>query len=381
MERIILFSKTKCKVCGEMKEGISSYLGVCRDCIREKWESSKELIFKAHFEARAKMNLPAIPPKDPKGVKCKICAHECQIPEGGVGYCGLSKNIKGKLVRDLGTEKMGLIYVYKDFHPTNCVAQPFCAGGTGSGYPKYSKSKSGPEYGYLNASLFCGTCCYHCLYCQNTSWHRMVKEKKEIMKTEQLVEWLLSEEKFTCMCWFGGSPEPQMPFVYEVSKRVFEEAKKRGRIFRVCLECNGNFSWPWLEKIAQICLESGGGIKFDLKAWNENLNFALCGVSNKKTFENFEKLVFYHKKRKEPPFLRASTLLVPHYIDENEIKKIAQFIASLDKTIPYSLLAFYPCYLFSDMPLTSREFALKCKEIAQKAGLKRVRIGNLHLLC
>ena len=106
----------------------------------------------------------------------------------------------------------------------------------------------------------------------------------------------------------------------------------------------------------------------------------MSGVSNKKAFENFEKLAKYHKKRPEPPFLRASTLLVPHYIDEEEIENISRFIANLDPTIPYSLLAFYPWYLFSDMPLISREFALRCEKIARNSGLKKVRIGNLHLL-
>lgn len=380
MYRVIAPSKVTCEVCGKSREDISDYLKVCKDCIKEGSEKAKELIFTAHQKAREKIGLPALPPKEPEGVKCNFCGNECQIPEGGVGYCGLSKNVNGKLVRELGTKELGLIYVYKDPHPTNCVAQPWCAGGTGAGYPEYSKSKSGPEYGFLNASLFLGTCCFHCLYCQNTDWHRMIKEKREVMKTDELVNWMLSEENFTCMCWFGGTPEPQMPFVYEVSKRVREEAKKQNRIFRVCLEANGNFSWPWLEKIAQISLESGGGIKFDLKSWNENLNIALSGVSNKKTFENFEKLAKYHKKRKEPPFLRASTLLVPGYIDEEEIENITKFIAKLDPTIPYSLLAFAPCYLFSDMPLISREFALKCERIAKETGLKRVRIGNLHLL-
>ena len=384
-----------CKICDKNREDISSYLKVCKDCVKEGSEKAKKLVFEAHRKAREKIGLPAMPPKDPKGVKCNFCGNECQIPEGEVGYCGLSKNVKGKLVRELGTSEIGLIYGYKDPHPTNCVAAWYCAGGTGAGYPKYSKSKAGPEIGYLNASLFCGTCCFHCLYCQNTNWHRMIREKREAMKvdehsfistlryarvTEELVDWMLTEEKFTCMCWFGGTPEPQIPFVYEVSKRVREVAKKEKRIFRVCLESNGNFSWPWLEKIAEISLGSGGGIKFDLKAWNENLNIALSGISNKKAFENFKKLAKYHKKRPEPPFLRASTLMVPGYIDEEEIENISRFIAKLDPTIPYSLLAFYPCYLFSDMPLISREFAFKCLKIAQEAGLKRVRIGNLHLL-
>jgi pyruvate formate lyase activating enzyme len=73
-------------------------------------------------------------------------------------------------------------------------------------------------------------------------------------------------------------------------------------------------------------------------------------------------------------------LLVPHYIDLEEIEKIVKFIADLDKTIPYSLLAFYPHYMFMDMGFTSRKFAEECYSVAKKAGLVNVKIGNVHLL-
>jgi len=33
-----------------------------------------------------------------------------------------------------------------------------------------------------------------------------------------------------------------------------------------------------------------------------------------------------------------------------------------------------------DLPYTSRELALKCKEITEESGLKRVEIGNEWLL-
>jgi pyruvate formate lyase activating enzyme len=149
----------------------------------------------------------------------------------------------------------------------------------------------------------------------------------------------------------------------------------------MCLESQGNFSWPWLRKIANICLESGGGVKFDLKAPRGSLlNLALSGVKNDASYENFAKLAPWHQKRREVPFLRASTLLVPGYIGPEEIKEIAKFIASVDPSIPYSLLAFAPCYLFGDMPLLKRDVAHECKRVAERAGLERVRIGNLHLL-
>jgi pyruvate formate lyase activating enzyme len=81
-----------------------------------------------------------------------------------------------------------------------------------------------------------------------------------------------------------------------------------------------------------------------------------------------------------PPFLIASTLIIPGYIDEEEIGRIAKFIASVNQDIPYSLLAFYPHFYMEDLPLTTKELAYRCLDVAKNEGLKNVRIGNIHLL-
>jgi len=78
--------------------------------------------------------------------------------------------------------------------------------------------------------------------------------------------------------------------------------------------------------------------------------------------------------------LIAGTLMVPGYIDAQEVLQIAEFIAGLDPEIPYSLLAFHPESHMGDMPPTSRRQADACLNAARKAGLKRVRVGNEHLL-
>jgi len=132
--------------------------------------------------------------------------------------------------------------------------------------------------------------------------------------------------------------------------------------------------------MAELSLKSGGCVKFDLKTFDEKLNLALCGITNKRTLDNFAFLSSLIKERPEPPFLVASTLLVPGYVDEEEVGKIAEFIASLNPDIPYALLGFHPHFYMSDLPTTSRSHAEACKDIAEKRGLKNVRIGNLHLL-
>jgi pyruvate formate lyase activating enzyme len=135
-----------------------------------------------------------------------------------------------------------------------------------------------------------------------------------------------------------------------------------------------------LKRMIDLSWISGGCIKFDLKAWNEDIHKALCGVGNERTKENFAHMASRISERPDPPPLVASTLLVPGYIDAIEIGEIARFIASLDVTIPYALLAFGPQFHMSDLPPTSRTMADHCLTVAREAGLERVRIGNVHLL-
>lgn len=149
---------------------------------------------------------------------------------------------------------------------------------------------------------------------------------------------------------------------------------------RICWETNGSMQEGLLDEMAEIALDSGGCIKFDLKAWNEDLHIVLTGVSNKRTLKNFQRAGGKIQLRPSPPLLIASTLLVPGYIDEEEVRQISRFIYSLYPDIPYSLLAFHPHFYMSDLPLTSKSFAHSCLEIAREEGLKNVRLGNIHLL-
>ena len=340
-----------CQICKKEKI-ISSFLGVCKDCILERFEKAKIFIEKAHSKSREAFNLPPKIPKTKGGIKCIICANECQMGEGEAGFCGLRKNEKGKLVSFVSREK-ALLEWYYDLLPTNCVAAPFC----------------NAKEGDYNLAVFMGACNFNCLFCQNWHFKFLTKKAKPIVKIENLLSAI--SDKVHCVCFFGGDPGPQLPFIIEFSKR----ALKIKPDLRICLETNGIENPNLLKEFAKISFQSNGIIKFDLKFFEEKLSLAICGVSNKRTFENFKMLARMDSKK-----LVASTLLVPGYVDEKEVAKIAKFLASLDKEIPYSLLAFYPCFKFLDLPVTSKELAFSCLEVAKRVGLKNVRLGNVHLL-
>lgn len=367
----------KCLICGEKAATISDSLGVCLKCIREKPEEALKIARQAHVKSRAVFGLPSEPPRDAGGLSCGVCANDCMIGAGQCGFCGLVWNVDGRLVRYGGTAEHGVLEWYYDALPTNCVGWWFCPGCTGSGYPRYAL-KPEAEYGYANLAVFYGACSYDCLFCQNWHYRNLSVKHKPVMSAGDLAEKV--DRHISCICFFGGDPSPQMPHSLETSRIALEKAKAEKRILRVCWETNGYMHPKLAEKAAEMALESGGNIKFDLKAWNETLNMALCGVSNKPTLANFRMIgKKYYGKRKELPVLCASTLLVPGYVDALEVEHIAKFISEIDADIPYTLLAFYPCYVMNDLPTTSKKQALECQKAAEK-HLKNTRIGNIHLL-
>ena len=135
-----------------------------------------------------------------------------------------------------------------------------------------------------------------------------------------------------------------------------------------------------MDRAVGLSLTTGGCVKFDLKAYDQTLHRALTGVGNKQTLENFTRAAIRFEERPEPPPLVASTLLVPGYIDAEEIGRIASFIAGHNPGIPYVLLGFSPSFLFPDLPRTSVRHTDEAEAAALAAGLCTVHIGNRHLL-
>jgi pyruvate formate lyase activating enzyme len=250
------------------------------------------------------------------------------------------------------------LYWYRDPLPTNCVADWVCEG---SQHP-----------GSHNLAVFYASCTAKCLFCQN--WH--FREASPIRcKTISAAELASAVNPRTfCVCFLGGDPASQMPHALAAAKLLAE------RGVRVCWETNGMMHPRLLDAALQYSLRTGGCIRFDLKAFDEELSLALTGVSNQRTLENFARAARHFDEQLGPPLVMASTLLVPGYVEADQVGKIANFIAAINVRIPYSLLAFAPNFYFHDLPCTSEIHAREAVAAARAAGLVNVRIGNRHLL-
>lgn len=360
-----------CISCLKSSNRISAKLGVCVDCIRARYSEVKSHVEKVHHMMRREYKLPEHPPKKKDGLLCTTCVNRCIIPEGERGYCGVRLTQNGNLKG--GAKNLGRLSFYHDPLPTNCVGSWVCPAGASCGYPRYSHTE-GAEYGYKNLAVFLHACSFDCIFCQN--WHYREHSTKGYEQSADVLADSV-DPRTSCICYFGGDPTPQLAFAIEASKKALSKTK---RILRICWETNGSMNTELLKEILMLSLGTGGCVKFDLKAWNDGIHRALTGVTNRQTFKNFERASKYCKIRNDPPLLIASTLLVPGYIDRKEVFSIAKFIADLDPSIPYSLLAFAPSFYMHDLPYTTKNEAYSCLEAAHEAGLENVKLGNIHIL-
>ena len=353
-----LLGRTICSLCGAADRPVAAHLGVCADCIRRRPKEAMPLAEAAHATARRPFDLPPRPPRDAEGQRCGLCVQDCVIGEGQQGYCGLREVQKGKLHHLAGPPDRGLLHWYRDPLPTNCVADWVCPGHH--------------QRGKHNLAVFYAACTFDCLFCQNWHFREADPRRAEKMTARQLAG--VANERTYCICYFGGDPASQMAHALATGHLLAE----RGVV--VCWETNGSAHPRLMDRAVDLALETGGIVKFDLKAFDDHLHHALTGASNAQTLENFARAATRFAERPIPPLVVASTLLVPGYVDAEEVGRIARFIARFDTRIPYSILAFAPQFYFHDLGFTTRRHAEEAEAAAREAGLVRVRVGNRHLL-
>jgi pyruvate formate lyase activating enzyme len=347
-----------CRICGVSSHPTSETLSLCLNCIRTHPDEALRLAQLLHAESRRAFDLPAATPQAIGGLQCVLCSRQCRMAEGERGYCGLRTVREGRLTHLAGIARRGILQWYRDPLPTNCVADWVCCGSQ--------------QLGYHNLAVFYASCTLNCLFCQNWHFREVSVISSAGISAEQLAD--AADPSTFCVCFFGGDPASQMPHALATAQRLAAKG------VTICWETAGTSHPKLLDRAVELSLASGGCIKFDLKAYDEVLHVILTGGSNRQTLDNFARAAHRFEERPDPPLVVASTLLVPGYVDAEEVGRIARFIANLNPRIPYALLAFAPHFYMPDLPRTSTRHALQAERAARIAGLLDVRIANRHLL-
>ena len=78
---------------------------------------------------------------------------------------------------------------------------------------------------------------------------------------------------------------------------------------------------------------------FSIKAITPALHRDYTGVDNKVILRNFTKIA-----SSKSVSLHVETVFIPDYVDEDEVLRIADFIASVDRAIPFRIDAYLPIH-------------------------------------
>lgn len=279
--------------------------------------------------------------KENEIVKCLACAHKCLIKEGRTGICAVRKNIDGELY----------LLVYGKL--ASLAVDPI---------------EKKPFYHFLpgSKSLSLGTvgCNFKCKWCQNYGISQASKER-EIFGSEknpqEIVDLAIKKD---CKSISYTYNEPTI--FSEFVKDTAELAKKKG--IKNILVTNGYFSKESLDYLSN-CIDA---MNIDLKSMNQETYEKYCEAKLFPVLENIKRVF---QKRIH---LEITTLIIPGINDsEEKLKKIAEFIASISKEIPWHISRFFPTYKMKDRAFTPKKTLEIAYKVGKNAGLKNIYLGNI----
>ncbi len=137
----------------------------------------------------------------------------------------------------------------------------------------------------------------------------------------------------------------------------------------VLIESNGYGLTP---KHLDLLQESGvDSFWLDIKAEDPERHRWLTGCDNQWILQMPAEML------KRNFVLEVLSLYIPGVVEAEELGRIAGRLASLDASIPFTILAFFPEHRMKDFrPPTVKEM-VRAYEKAKTAGLTRIRLGNL----
>lgn len=281
---------------------------------------------------------------DPGGgrtVRCLACGHRCLIREGRAGVCRVRFNHEGELhvpsgyVAGLQIDPIEKKPFYHAFPGRNALS-----------------------FGMLG-------CDFHCGYCQNWVTSQALRDDQAISApnvcdAEQLVALAVKHDVPVVVSTYN---EPLITSEWAVD--IFKLARDAG--LRCGYVSNGNGTPEVLEFIRPYV----DLYKVDLKSFDDKHYRELGGV--------LENVLDTIRRLKQMDFwVEIITLVVPGFNDSNdELRRIADFIASVSVDIPWHMTAFRPDYRMLDSHRTPSETLLRAYEIGRAAGLRFCYPGNL----
>ena len=242
-----------------------------------------------------------------KKVRCYLCNHKCTIPENSTGICGVRKNLNGTLFT--------LVYdkiIARHMDPIEKK-------------PLFNFLPGSRSYSIATAG-----CNLKCSFCQNSDISQMPVDHGRILGENISPESLVAEAESGNAATIAYTyTEPTV--YYELAKETARLAVSRG--IKNIFISNGYMSFECLDDISGLL----HGANIDLKAFNDDFYRKQCKARLEPVLNTIKKLV------EMGVWIEITTLLIPGLNDsEEELSKLAEFIAAQNTAIPWHISRFHP---------------------------------------
>ncbi len=278
-----------------------------------------------------------------KKIRCDLCSHRCLIDDGDKGKCCVRINKNGVLY--------SLVY-------GKVIAE------------NVDPIEKKPLYhflpGTLSYSIATVGCNFKCFFCQNWQISQMPCDDGVIEGRDLDVKTIIENTKNSnCRSISYTYTEPTIFFeyAYDIAKAANEEGIKNvfvtnGFMTKECIE----MIHPYLD-----------AANIDLKSFRDDFYIRNAGARLNPVLDSIR---YIHKKN---IWVEITTLLIPGENDsDEELQDIAQFIASIDKSIPWHISAYYPQYK-AKIDSTKADSIIRGVELGKKAGLHYIYGGNIAI--
>ncbi len=276
----------------------------------------------------------------PRGVKCLICPNECSIKEGAAGDCRNRMNIKGKL------------YSIAYGNPCAVHVDPI------EKKPLFNFLPGSRSYSIATAG-----CNLACLYCQN--WEISQTSPHETRNSD-LMPLRVVEEAIKAKCASIAYTYSEPVTFYEYTYDTSKIARSKG--IKNILVSAGYINEKPLRELARYI----DAANIDLKSFSEDIYLKLNGGALQPILSTLKIL------KEMNVWLEITNLVVPSWTDDlGMIGQMCKWLVDNGfSNNPLHFSRFHPQYKLTQLPATPVNTLAKCREMAQKTGLKYVYIGN-----
>ncbi|UCG13472.1 MAG: radical SAM protein [Deltaproteobacteria bacterium] len=224
-------------------------------------------------------------------------------------------------------------------------------------------------------TVFVAGCNFKCLGCQNWTISQFPDNQMDVdghVDPESLAQEtvsMLSSRRATLMSadrvfFSGGEPTIHLPFI----EKVVADARKLSPGLKVNFDTNGFMTEKSLERV--LCFTTS--LTFDIKAFYDDTMRAITGAPVGPVLRNVEIVA----KRAVDKLWEFRIVLIPE-VNEDDIRPLCNFLASLSTDLPVAFLAFRPNFVLDQHLGATRELIARCLEWAKSANLRNVTYAGV----